>query len=375
MTPSPSIARRRGLRRPARASRLAAVALLGVVGAIGLPQTALAQELDPETLAAELEATVDQSAMEATIDQAIDRAIESGGAVAPPTPTATAPTSAPEPVAAPEPTPPTPSETAPAPAPESGVAAPRNINIDIRVLSPGDNGDVNQVIEDIGGGAAPGHSEVVPGDGDGPELTMNWVWKWSESCEDDMRAASAAVEWNWTWEACGAAVPDEDMLRALMPEVPDDLIPAPEPAGDVAGAEEDFVATLDGPSGGPGDHGESQPRRDDATPLLSGIAPSSLLTTADAEGGPARPVGSDRVRAAHGRRQQSAVRQRAPEQAPPALPSAAASGLSGGGSFAPLGAVLLALLCLMAPRALGLARFPDRRLTSQLSSSRLERPG
>ena len=369
------------MRRPVRASRFAAVALLGVVGAIGLPQTAMAQELDPETLAAELEATVDQDA----IDAAIDRALESGGAVAPPAPAVDAPTSAPEPVVAPEPAPPTPSETAAAPAPESQVeqpssvtptapAAPRNINIDIRVLSPGDDGDVNQVIEEIGGGAAPGRSEVVPGGADDPELTMNWVWEWSDSCEDDMRAASAAVEWNWTWQACGAAVPDEDMLRGLMPEMPDDLIPAPELPGEVAGAEEDFVATLNGPSGGPGDHGESQQRRASSIPLLSGVAPASLLTTADAEGGPG-PVGSERVRAAHGRRQQSAVRQRAPEQAPPALPSAAASGLSGGGSFAPLGAVLLALLCLMAPRALGLARFPDRRLTSQLSSSRLERPG
>ena len=389
MTSRPSIARRRSLRRPRRAYRFAAVALLGLAVSIGLPPAALAQELDPEDMASELEATIDQ----------VDQAFEGGGAVAPAAP---APPAVPTPPVAPVPPAPTPepalstpSETATVPAPESTVeepdpvvptapSAPTNINVDIRILSPGDNGDVTQEIENIvvpqlegivnrGGVAAPGG---------GSDETWNWTWRWTSGCEPDMRASSAAWNWTWDWEqGCDAAVPDDpDLSGFIPPEFRDDFISAPQPPepappGETT-AEEDLLLHLPGSSGGPRDQRKSQSGGADHAPdLMSGTAPTGLLTTvADASGGQA-PVGSNRVRAAQGRRQQSAVRQRAPEQAPPALPSAAASGLSGGGSSAALGAVLLALLCLLAPRALGLAAFPTRRLSSQLSSSRPERPG
>lgn len=338
------------------------------------------------------------SELEATIDQ-VDQAFEGGGAVAPAAP---APPAVPTPPVAPVPPAPppepaltTPSETATAPAPESPVdapdpvvptapSAPTNINVDIRILSPGDNGDVTQEIENIvipqlqgivspGGGAAPGG---------GSDETWNWTWRWTSGCEPDMRASSAA--WNWTWEwdqGCEGAMPDEsDFSDFVPPEFRDDFISAPQPPEPASpgetSAEDDLLLTLPGSSGGPRDQGKSQSGGAVHAPdLWSGTAPTGLLTTvADASGG-LGPVGSNRVRAAQGRRQQSAVRQRAPEQAPPALPSAAASGVSGSGSSAALSAVLLALLCLLAPRALGLAAFPTRRLSSQLSSSRLERPG
>lgn len=384
MTSCPSIARRRRLRRHARVTRFTTVALLGLGAAIALPPAAPAQELDPEVVASELEATIDQ-------------AFVGGGAVAPVDPASI-------PAAEPEPTLPTPSETAPEPAPESlpeepdpvvapappAPSAPTNINVDIRVLSPGDNGDVTQEIEDIvlrGGVAAP-RGEPAPGGAPAPSgdaaPTWNWTWRWTSTCEPDMRASSAAAEWNWTWDweqGCGAAPPDAGGLPGFMSDLPEEVLsgfaesePVAPPADETV-AEGDFVASLGGPPTSRG-HGGSLAVRDVAERAgPSDMAPANFFTSVAGAGGGEPSVGSNRARATQGRRQQSAVRQRAPEQAPPALPSAAASGLSGGGSMAPLGAVLLALLCLLAPRALGLADFPSRRLSSQLSSSRLERPG
>ena len=383
MTSCPSIARRRRLRRHARVTGFATVALLGVGAAIALPPAALAQELDPEAVASELEATIDQ-------------AFEGGGAVAPVDPASI-------PAAEPEPTLPTPSETAPEPAPESqqeepdpvvapappAPSAPTNINVDIRVLSPGDNGDVTQQIEDIvfrGGVAAP-RGDPAPGGAPAPRgdaaPTWNWTWRWTSTCEPDMRASSAAAEWNWTWDweqGCDGAMPSAEDLPDFTSDLPEEVLsglgqaePEAPPAETVA--EGDFVASLGGPPTSRG-HGGSQAVRDVAERAGSfDMTPTNFLTSVAGAGGGEPSVGSNRARATQGRRQQSAVRQRAPEQAPPALPSAAASGLSGGGSTAPLGAVLLALLSLLAPRALGLASFPSRRLSSQLSSSRLERPG
>jgi hypothetical protein len=276
---------------------------------------------------------------------------------------------------------------APNPVVPTAPSAPTNINVDIRILSPGDNGDVTQEIENVvipqlqgiagpGGGAAPG--------GGASDTTWNWNWRWTSGCEPDMRASSSAA-WNWTWDweqGCDGAMPSDEELGSdiddFVREFRDDPTFAPqspEPAPGGSDAEQDLLLNLPGSQGDPGDHGGSRSGHAVHAPdMTSGMATGLLTTVADASGGQL-PVGSNRVRAAQGRRQQSAVRQRAPEQAPPALPSAAASGLSGGGSSAAVSAVLLALLCLLAPRALGLAAFPARRLASQLSSSRLERPG
>src|SRR5829696_8474543 len=149
---STSRARRRSLRWPLHAIRLATVALLVAGIALAVSPAALAQMPDPEDL-------------EAQIDAAVQQSVDAGGALAfvdeppagaPEPPPAPAP--AVPPPAAPEPDPAadidltspshadTLSETAAPPAPES-PSGPTNMNVDIRILSPGDNGDVTQVIE------------------------------------------------------------------------------------------------------------------------------------------------------------------------------------------------------------------------------------
>ena len=81
-----------------------------------------------------------------------------------------------------------PSETAPVPAPESqpsdsvgedsnpgSPGGPINLNVDIRILSPGDNGDVKQEI------TVPGWSAPVGDGAQGQPLawTWNWTWNWT----------------------------------------------------------------------------------------------------------------------------------------------------------------------------------------------------
>ncbi len=129
--------------------------------------------------------------------------MEGGGVVAPPPPA---------PVEAPAPAPDELSETAePPPAPESipepppAAPAPVNLNIDVRVLSPGDNGDVTQEIEMPAEVRAPvERGSPAPGDDAGGGLTLNWVW-------------------NWEW----TEAPEMPDLSGDMPEFPFDSLEAP----------------------------------------------------------------------------------------------------------------------------------------------------
>jgi hypothetical protein len=391
ISPPTSNARRR-LRWLPRAVLLATVVLSAVLMPVAAPDAALAQELDPFAAA---EQSLDGGVVVPTdVEATLQDTVEAGGAPAMPE-TPPEPTPAPAPSAEPPPTPSTDttpepqfdapsvpdpgalSETAPVPAPESppshvpeeadlgAPAIPGNINVDIRILSPGDNGDVTQDV------TLPGWSGQDGVAAEGQPLDLEWNWNWT---------------WIWIWapppsgsgEIPGIGSDDipgvgGGLLEGVLDDAP--ALPFGEaPADQAAGmlpVEAEPVTSADRPP----------PARRDRAAVAgaerhSPLEPYSSLTVAGDSGdaGGAASVAPAVARATHGRRQLNGSHTPAPEQAPTVLPSAAASSLSGGSS-APLAVALLGLICLLAPRALELARFPQRKLSSQLSSSRLERPG
>lgn len=382
----PSHARHRSLRWPVRAISIAVLLLCLLV----LPAPGPAQA-DPM---AELDAMAGGAAAET--EAAVQEAVEEAGAVAVPelpevtvppemTGGAAAPAPEPDPVAQPDPS--AISETAEAPAPEQprveseletpAVAAPGNINVDIRIFSPGDDGDVTQVV------GSPGEGGAAAGGGlGGLDWTWNWNWTWEAGCEPGGTAAAAAVEWNWNWQwGCGAPGAGAfDELQTVGGGFPDGAFDAPGLA--FAEAPADLAAGMLPMEAEPPPSTRSPPpARLNGARAGGGIAAlpspglSGLLTNVAGEGDGLAPDASRPARSTHGRRHADTGRTRAPEQAPPALPSAAASAGGGGAGVGFFSAALLGLLCLLAPRALERAGFPYRRLKSLLSSSRLERPG
>jgi hypothetical protein len=159
-----------------------------------------------------------------------------GGPPAPPAPTpepvAEAPTPAvpavpavpdvPGPVSAPEPLPDVDAVPAADPAPKPPPAAvpapapagdpPANVNISIRIFSPGDDGPVTQIASGTGSGSAPGGGSggAPPASAPAPSspapTTWNWNWNWSGAgaCDPGAVAPSRGVAgWTWNW-TCGA---------------------------------------------------------------------------------------------------------------------------------------------------------------------------
>jgi hypothetical protein len=372
----------RRLRRPTRAKIVAFVVLSVLLAALMAAPAGSAQELDP--LAA-VEQSMDGGGMPAPMDveAEIEEAVEAGGVPAVlESPEEPAPSPAPSPQPQSDvPTPPNggvPSETAPEPAPESqptdtGVEdaepaapmAPINLNVDIRILSPGDNGDVTQEM------TLPGWSGPVGGGSQGQPLawTWNWTWNWTTPAGDVM----PRVDDDPLDEIFGTPSPRE-VFGSPVPSDPGEFFteaPVEEPAA--------MPPQLPGPTSA-ADH--PPPPRRDAAALWGGgtsgwFSAGSEAWSLPTVTGSADGVTSVVTNATHpalDRREPDRGQAPAPKQAPPALPSAAASS-AGAGSSAPFAAALLALLCLLAPRALELARSPHRKLFSQLSSSRLERPG
>lgn len=367
----PSSNGRRRLRRPSRASIVAFVVLSVFATALLAAPAGMAQELDP------LEA-VDQSldggnvAVPTDVEAGIEDAIEAGGVPAmlePPQEPTPSPAPAPKPqsdVSPPLPDTGGPSETAPAPAPESqptdtggenavpaAPGGPINLNVDIRVLSPGDNGDVTQDI------TTPGSTGQVGGGT--PAQPLAWTWNWT---------------WIWTTPAAGDDVEDvaEEVLGEVLGTSPGDPgqlfadTPLEQPAP-VEPAEAAPPPRVDHP---PSARPKAPQRIRHAQSHFVLAKPALLPTVGSYSDGPPAVV-ADAAGDAD-RQQPDRGHAPAPEQAPPALPSAAASSV-GGGSSAPFAAAVLALLCLLAPRVLELARSRHITLSSQLSSSRLERPG
>jgi hypothetical protein len=155
-----------------------------------------------------------------------------GGAVAapPPEPAAEAPIQA-EPVAEPTPDAPPPADIA--------QTAPTNINVSVRVNSPGDNGSVEQANTAAAAGEAPATETAAQYRPDVPQYqapipdsatptaepapqtpsaepaqtTDGWTWNWEWNCGDAMPDIAVPPEvgtqnwtWNWDWD-CGAPDP------------------------------------------------------------------------------------------------------------------------------------------------------------------------
>ena len=372
MKPLPPSNARRRLQRPSRATTLAVVVLSVMTGALVAAPAGLAQDPDPLAV---VDQALDGGSVPVPMDvgTGIEEAIEAGGVPAvlesPPEP-APSPAPVPEPQSDVPSLPDTgmPSESAPLPAPESqpsipvgenstspgAPGGPINLNVDIRILSPGDNGDVTQEI------TMPGWSAPVGNGAQGQPLawTWNWTWNWTTPAADDVPDVGEVV----LGEVLGS-----------LPVEPGDFFTDP-PLEQPAVMQPQEAAAAPGSDRPP-------PRRDAAGPgraaptqwSLRGSNPYSLTTVAGSPDGAVSVAEANR--STQGRRHPDRGHAQAPEQAPPALPSAAASSAVGGGSSAPLAAAVLGLLCLLAPRVLELLRSPHGKLTSQLSSSRLERPG
>ena len=136
----------------------------------------------------------------------------------------------------PAPAPPTPVSPAPAPAP------PTHLNLDLRVLSPGDNGGVSTPGLNGGTGASPGMPE-------------DWTWNWNwdlPGCESNSGPSTAGWNWNWNW-GCGGAteLPTGTDARELLELVADQL---PTAAPDLAAPD------LEGPGMPPGEDADTNVR-------------------------------------------------------------------------------------------------------------------
>jgi hypothetical protein len=273
------------------------------------------------------------------------------------------------------------------------VVVPVNLNVDLRILSPGNDGDVSQVI-DLGGlGLDPGSPADVLGALDlGLDWKWNWNWEWD--CGD---ASAAGLDWNWTWTwsgDCAAGIFDEsrdgpgslgehirgDGYAGLLDALSGDGLSVPAGIGDEPGP----LVSIPG-AGGSGptrshgrDEAESSPAP--ASPL-SGAGPwvpSDALTSFASTGAPSQ----SKTATAPSRRPAGADPNGDPERQPAGLPiqplalAAAPGGGGGAGAFSVLLlAALVAALALVPPPPGGRVTVVGQTLSSLLSSSRLERPG
>lgn len=280
--------------------------------------------------------------------------------------------------------------------PAPSAVVPLNLNVDIRILSPGDDGDVTQII-DMGQlpGLGSGNPADVLGDLDlGLDWTWNWNWTW-----DCGGSSIAGLDWNWNWSwsgDCAGGMLDEPgseggpfgersrserhaaLLEALDHEAPDappeldaqrgPLVTTPEAgrSAPVRRDERDEAGTAPAAAPPSGDGGLPTPSLATTSFASTGAPSQSSSATAPAS----RPAGAD----------PNGDPERRPA-GPPAqamgLASAAgaAGGAGGGGLSVLLLAALIGALALVPPPAGGRIRAYGRTLTSLLSSSRLERPG
>jgi hypothetical protein len=273
------------------------------------------------------------------------------------------------------------------------MVVPVNLNVDIRILSPGNDGDVSQVIDlgGVGGGGNP--SDVLGGIGLGDldlglDWTWNWNWKWD--CGD---ASAAGLDWNWTWTwsgDCAAGILDrpghglldehprgggvlDPLTREILgdpPEIGDGFGPilstpgAGGPARDRSHGRDD-AKTGPVPASPPFDGGPSLPSEASTSFVSTGATSQTKTAMAPAR----RPAGAD----------PNGDPERQPA-GPPAqamgLATATGGGGGGGGAFTVLlFAALVGALALLPPPVGGRVAAYARKLSSLLSSSRLERPG
>jgi hypothetical protein len=275
---------------------------------------------------------------------------------------------------------------------------PVNLNVDIRIFSPGDDGDVNQFVDIPGmptsGSGSPGGLAGTNGLDLGLDWTWNWTWVWQ--CGG---ASTAGMNWNWNWtwdDAClpqdlGSELPGyrpiegrlDGLLQALAPEgtslaeaidgMDDPFEPKPpakRPRDDRPQAHAKKPSKSHGGSPPATVPGPPPPSFGDGA--LTALAPSP---SAGAEGAqtkaavPARAVAEPKP-----------ARDPA-DDSPQSLalaglaPSGGGGGGGGGGGLFFILAALLGGLALVPLLAGGRVQTLHRKLSSLLSSSRLERPG
>jgi hypothetical protein len=274
------------------------------------------------------------------------------------------------------------------------LVIPLNLNVDIRILSPGDDGAVSQVIDmgELPGLGSGNPTDVLGGLGLGDlDLGLDWTWNWNWGCGD---SSIAGLDWNWTWTwsgDCAAGLGDRPgdesippfserfrsdrhavLLGALHPEAlgaPSDMdvergpVVTPGAGGSTPAGRDEPDEALGAPGPSSGDGGFSTPAP--TTFASTGATTRSKTATALAH----RPAGSD----------PNGDPERQPAGLPPqtrGIASASGGGGGGGGAFSVLLlAALVGAMALVPPPPAGRIRAFQRTLSSLLSSSRLERPG
>ena len=280
---------------------------------------------------------------------------------------------------------------------EPPLVVPLNLNVDIRILSPGDDGDVSQVI-DVGGPQGLGSgtpADMLGGLGmDDLGLDWSWNWNWTWDCGG---TSTAGLDWNWNWSwsgDCAGGLFDEQGVGS-MPSLGEQL--RGDPSADFLDALDSDVIGLplelggDGPAVASPGAGRSAPahrgERDEAgspgAPAFpsgdGGFPASSLASTTFASiGATTRPEAAT----APARSPAGTAPNGDPERQPAGLPAhamglaAAAGGGGGGAAFTVLLlAALVGALALLPPPPGERVRAVQKKLSSLLSSSRLERPG
>jgi hypothetical protein len=292
---------------------------------------------------------------------------------------------------------------------------PQNVNVSIRINSPGDDGPVTQTNlagagakaaeppAASGGGApaassapepaAPPSGAAAPGGG----MPDTWEWTWTSACfggGGGPTAAAASARWIWRW-SCGADAPGGDDLLPNLAEGlgalprPDTLASWPSTPADLPGADELLPQlTGDRPSAAPPERGRAadaagpaRRERPPPPPTLASIGPADGGTILGAATRP--PVQAARA-APHARPSAQARPRDTGRAAGLSIPSGddgpaagPASGSGGAASLLLAGwiAVLVSALGLVLPR-LWLRRWsgPAWRLPWP-RSPRLERPG
>jgi hypothetical protein len=275
---------------------------------------------------------------------------------------------------------------------------PSNVNVSIRINSPGDDGPVVQ-INTAGGSTVVEQTEQVverppaapePAQPAGGHLPDTWEWVWTSACfggAPQAGAATATPGWSWRW-SCEEADDGAENVIAGIGVVPDGVLPDVDEV--IAAAVPTFAAAPLTAAAGPArprarpEGRRDRPRRSSAAgggagppPAAGGGPPRAGPSPASAHAPPARP--------AHPRHAARAEARARPDDGPASNTSPGGDGPTLGASSA-LGGVAALLLgiwtaVLVTACVLVVPRLRHRRWSGltwrlpRLSSTRLERPG
>jgi hypothetical protein len=275
----------------------------------------------------------------------------------------------------------------------AGRASPvlsQNVNLSIRILSPGDDGGVGQSI------VVPFLSQdVVDAASGGVGWTWEWNWTWDWACGPGGAPAATAADagaggwnWNWNWNwSCGSgpAPIDRSEPPADHGSEPVGPVAVPPQRTEHAPPSRDLPARV-APVGrrADDDHLTSGPRRATAgagphLPLAASAPAAVRLGSFTRMPSPVEdsPAAPRTARASAGATPGPDPARGPPDRdMPPLLVGATSAAASGGGGA---GSVLLAALLsgslLLVPRRRGRTRRRVNRLHLPSRPSRLERPG